>query len=384
MDWVFYDKLDNCGTEARFVRAEVTAERRLKALRLRHARRGERQAAEDERRVRSSRLSREHDRRAHTARADDVARREPKSDARTVAEMQCSTSRAAELARLHEHLAASVPVEDPLVHPSHASVASHASAGVGTRLDRLHAAGRLKQRVRNYKVQSHIDHYIDRCEPSRRIFLSLRPASRDNPEPPCLGDDALFGQAVTSESDRARHTHARMHWKTAPGVAESRVIEGAQAVMCENAARNSRRHMLAERRHTAPLPKAACCMGGGGTAVPILFGGGVLVGGWAAGESHAGEESRGPAAWGKGVLVHQGGMWREMATGMHPNHPSRRQAWQTHPTRHLEFKEDVQSDHEVASSAARGAEGTAAMPGRVAKQEAQKGFLLSWHIEESE
>ena len=101
MDWVFYDKLDNCGTEARFVRAEVTAERRLKALRLRHARRGERQAAEDERRVRSSRLSREHERRAHTARADDVARREPKSDARTVAEMQCSPSRGAELARLH-------------------------------------------------------------------------------------------------------------------------------------------------------------------------------------------------------------------------------------------------------------------------------------------
>ena len=381
---MFYDKLGNCGTEARFVRAEVKAERRLKALRLRHARRGERQAAEDERRVRSSRVSREHERRAHTARADDVARREPNSDARTVAEMQCNPSRAAELARLHEHLAASVPVEDPLVHPGREGVASHASAGVGTRLDRLHAAGMLKQRVRNYKVQSHTDHCIDRCEPSRGLFLSLRPECRDNPEPPCIGDDALFGQAVTSESDRARHTHARMHWKTAPGVAESRVIEGAQAVMCENAARNSRRHMLAERRHTAPLPKAACCMGGGGTAVPILFGGGVLVGGWAAGESHAGEESRGPAAWGKGVLVHQGGMWREMATGMHPNHPSRRQAWQTEPTRHLSFKEDVQSDHGLASSAARGAQDTAAMPGRVAKQEAQKGFLLSWHIEESE
>ena len=195
----------------------------------------------------------------------------------------------------------------------------------GAGLERLYAWGVTKQRARNCKAQSSVEQAVG-MQIACHLALSF-PAvfSRDAParqaEDPgvCPGCTHVVNvtHSMTHSSDVPWHTHSRPAWAGTGGVPISRENENDRAVREEIGAANSRRHMMRER---APLPKSALVLGASDdpmSPMSVVMGG-VLADNWAAKDrggrrASEGGEARGREAWGRGVVVNQGGMWRLQA-----------------------------------------------------------------------
>ena len=209
-----------------------------------------------------------------------------------------------------------------------------------TRLETLYQGGVAKQQARNCSAPSRLEQVVG-MELSCRLALTLTlsgGAAQRVAEEGRGRNGPTVTPAVTHVSDTRSHTHSRPPWAGTGGVPSAREAEHGRALREEIAVANSRRYMLQERTPPAciPLPKAACALGGADPPLSTVRGG-VLVAGWAAQDSGGrrwseGGEARGREAWGRGVAVNQGGLWRYQGTAQHPNAPSRRTA-QTQPAR---------------------------------------------------
>ncbi len=233
-----------------------------------------------------------------------------------------------------------------------------AEDGRSTRLETLYQGGVAKQQARNYNAPSRLEQVVG-MELSCRLALTLALSGGSTAQ---RGADEEDGRnvpttipAVTHVSDTHTHTHSRPPWAGTGGVPSEREAENGRAVRQEIAVANSRRCMLQERTPPAclPFPKAACALGGRPPPWP-WGGGGVRGAGGAAPPSggrqpREGGEARGREAWGRGVAVNQGGLWRYLGSADHPNAPSRRTAHAQPGVRRMLPKDEVDqmSDDEV-------------------------------------
>ena len=327
IEWTFFEKLESCGTAPRFVRAEVVAAKRLRRLCGRKARREDRLKADEDRLVRDARIRRERESQANVA-----ARRRAQEEQSTIGAHR-EVERSQELARLEEFLALAQPTAQLQTSSGGEQTAWGARAlhdggdaadgqddkrqGCG-RLESMYNFGVLKQRVRNYRVQGHIDHYVDPGQLSRRLCLSLRPARRDNPEVP---QESIWHegrtQPISHESDKETHTQGRRPWDGRAGVGSAREAESLCAVRAEIAAQNARRHALFEHPPGQPLTlaKAACALGGRHPQPAAARAGTTAEGGRGLQGDKVGEEACGSYAWGKGAASQRGWGWRAKMDG---------------------------------------------------------------------
>lgn len=189
----------------------------------------------------------------------------------------------------------------PNKQPNFASPLSETSDTAACRRERMYKMGVMKQRARNYDVESALERSIG-IDLSRRFGLSFRPAG--------ARQDPSSGQMRSSSStwsicDDGRKLTSDDSLDDGP----VRRRERERAREQEIAWQSSRRCMLQERvpPSSLPLPKAACALGG-----PDPQEGLADKRGGAARDAtrELGKEALGRKAWGKGVTVNQGGMWR--------------------------------------------------------------------------
>lgn len=367
MEWVFFSKFEGCGTQPGAVRAEIVAAKRLCALKARKARRAQLCRAEEDRlvhlsRSEPSRTCRSAYRRrllsacqnpdaaeamicGHYARRiarDRESRSRQAGEEEDRLEVGAPSERVAELTRLaallqqtsmdEEDGQAQVPqatggsrqdriaalasqltdcresLSDGYDRPAYSgadlgekSTAQSPVAATGGRLERMYKMGLLKQRARSYGAASTLERHIS-IDISRRFGLSFRPTGAHQPE----GD--LECSALTQPcSDGDART-----WDGGLCDGPTNTVESEQARREEMAWQNSRRYMLQERvpPFSLPLPKAACSLGGPHPCLAATRASGC---GHEAVDTGHGKEVVGKEAWGKGVVVNQGGMWRHRA-----------------------------------------------------------------------